>query len=307
MADVGGTNSRLALVQANGVVTDARRYSNDDFSSFYEILSSFLRESDVSQVSRACIAVAGPVTSKTACLTNRDWSFDLSEIAAVLPLHDANQAMLVNDLVALGYALSGLRPDQLQDIRMPKPTGQGNGQSLVVGLGTGMNVCLIKEQTGRIAVFEAELGHASLPSSVEKALSAYRRSGSRKFATIEDVFSGGGLTGLYEAANDATAPSAHQIVASGDQAAQQTVEIAAKLLGLLARELVFQYLPLNGIYFAGGVARGILGGDKRADFLSAFNETGPFVDLSAQVPVQLITDDAAALTGASVLAQRPTA
>ena len=76
----------------------------------------------------------------------------------------------------------------------------------------------------------------------------------------------------------------------------------ARLMGLLTRELVFQYLPLGGIHFAGGVSRGILGSPARATFLETVAASGPFADLIAQVPLRLITDDAAALTGAARLA-----
>ena len=306
VADVGGTNSRLALAGDGGEIIASKRYENDDFSSFEAIVSTFFKDRGRCEISRACVAVAGPVTSRTARLTNRDWSFSVPDIATVLPAGAVGGLTLVNDLVALGHALPGLRRDQLADIREPDAESPGNGQSLVVGLGTGMNVCLIKAHPGGMSVFEAELGHASLPSSVQAALSAQTGDSAGKFVSIEQLFSGRGLSRLYAALTDQPGPAAHRIVAAPDGASGRTVETAAHLLGVLTRELVFQYLPLGGVYFAGGVARGVLAGAKPA-FLGAFDAPGPFAELVGQVPVRLITDDAAALSGAAVLARRAVA
>ena len=65
----------------------------------------------------------------------------------------------------------------------------------------------------------------------------------------------------------------------------------------LTREMVFQYLPLGGIHFAGSVARGVLSTDARVHFLKMFESDGPFSELIGQVPVKVITDDTAALVG----------
>lgn len=306
VADVGGTNSRLALAGDGGEIIVSNRFENDEFSSFEGIVSTFFKDHGTCEISRACIAVAGPVTSRTARLTNRDWSFSVPDIATVLPAGAVGGLTLVNDLVALGHALPCLRRDQLTDIRKPDTAGPGNGQSLVVGLGTGMNVCLIKAHPGGMSVFEAELGHASLPSSVQAELSAQTGDSAGKFVSIEQLFSGAGLSRLHTAATGKPGQAAHRIAGAPDNASRRTVKTAAHLLGLLSRELVFQYLPLGGIYFAGGVARGVLGGAKPA-FLDAFNAPGPFADLVGQVPVRLITDDAAALSGAAALAGRPMA
>ncbi|MDK3072294.1 glucokinase [Sedimentitalea sp. JM2-8] len=84
-----------------------------------------------------------------------------------------------------------------------------------------------------------------------------------------------------------------------DGPARRTVNLMAHLLGVFARELVFQYLPFGGIHFAGSAARGILGSAARDLFLSGLEVPGRFSEQIAGVPIRLITDDAAALTGAA--------
>lgn len=299
VADVGGTNSRLALVD-DGAPRSIVRYTNTEFASFYDILARYSAGRDLGLLTGVCAAIAGPVTSTRAQLTNLNWQFDTDDIAAALP--GCGPVRLVNDLVALGHALSGLGTEHLLVIK-PSGAAQLNNQALVVGIGTGFNICLVKDAGANRAplVVEAELGHASLPQNVWAVLQNEAGEAATQIIANEDLFSGRGFSRLHEIISGGdNLPGAEIVAGYGQDAkATQTVNLAAQLLGLFARELVFQYLPLSGIYFAGGVARGILGTDARECFLKAFDGTGLFSDLIRQVPVKVITDDAAALVGAA--------
>lgn len=295
VADVGGTNTRIALVDA-GVPRQMARYQNDRFASFYAVLADYLASHDCPPLQGCCVAVAGPVTSSRAELTNRNWDFDAEQVGATLPQPPERPTRLVNDLVALGYALAHLDDTQLADI-LPARQPRNNDQSLVAGLGTGVNACLLKSGI----VMEAELGHASLPHSVAERLGDAIGAGAAQFQTNECLFSGRGLARLHQVMSGRDLPGP-QILAghdTGDSAdAAATVTLMARLLGCFARELVFQYLPLGGVHFAGGAARGILGSSARDDFIGAFVAEDRFSDIIRAVPVRLICDDAAALAGA---------
>lgn len=299
VADVGGTNSRLALV-SGGVPQSVMRFTNTKFASFYDILKRYQSGHDLNDLCGVCIAIAGPVTSTKAQLTNLNWQFDTGEIAATLPA--GGPVHLVNDLVALGHGLAELKPEHLSVIKSSATTSLNN-QALVVGLGTGFNVCLVKDAGLGHAplVVEAELGHASLPQSVWAVLQNEIGKDATQIVANEDLFSGRGLSRLHGFVSGGDdLQGAEIVVGYGREAlATRTVDLAARLLGIFAREMVFQYLPLSGIYFAGGVARGILGTDARQQFLAAFDGAGPFADLISKVPVKVITDDAAALLGAA--------
>lgn len=303
VADVGGTNTRIALAGQDAVPRDISRFANDAFPSFYACLEEYLKAHAINDLQAASVAVAGPVTSRRARLTNRDWTFEPEEIARHLTGHSSLDVHLVNDLVALGQALPGLAPEQVEEIKPASVAGPSNGQSLVVGLGTGFNVCLAKDSAAGLSVIGAELGHASLPVSVHSVLGDIIGTAANRFETAEDLFSGRGVSRLHGALWGGQGDESHDIVAASSQGqARETVDIMMRLLGLFGRELVFQYLPLGGIYFAGGVARGVLSGPTKTAFLTAFQSAGPFADLVQQVPVHLITDDAAALTGVARMA-----
>ncbi|MEC7257293.1 MAG: glucokinase, partial [Pseudomonadota bacterium] len=288
--------TRLALVE-NGRPGPVARYANAAFADFPGLLGAYVAHHAPGQVTQARIAVAGPVTGAQARLTNRDWVFRPDEIARALPGGGA-QVQLVNDLVALGHALPALRKDQQSLLRAPQSDKGTNGQALVVGLGTGFNVCQVLTTPSGTYVLGAELGHASLPTTLKHTLANLLPDAGQGFATNEDLFSGRGLERLH-AARTGRADTARNIVDSAamDPETLSSVTIAASLLGQLTRELVFQYLPLGGIYFAGTVARGVLKSGARQAFLDAVTCDGPFADLVAQAPLNVITDDSAALTG----------
>ena len=115
VADVGGTNSRLALADGSGVHgATIRSYKNSRSQSFQDIIADYMAGHAIAAVDACCIAVAGPVTSQTARLTNRDWTIDAGQIARQV---SARQVVLVNDLAALGNAIEDLTTTQLLPVK----------------------------------------------------------------------------------------------------------------------------------------------------------------------------------------------
>ena len=302
VADVGGTNTRIAQFAPTAEILQVERFRNDDFPTFDAVLVRYLTGRDLPPLAGCSVAIAGPIGDGTARLTNRDWYFDPRAIADRLALAPGARVHLVNDLAALGHALPGLSPAQISSVRAANGTTAQNRQSVVVGLGTGFNACVVNARATPPLVNEAELGHASLAASVDGVLTAGLGPKAAGFRTNEDLFSGDGLTRLYQILSDGGAVAGPQImaayVAGQDTAARSSVDLFARALGVAARELVFQYLPYGGIHYAGGVARGLFASPAKALFLAAFTAPGPFDNHFAMVPVRVITDDAAALIGA---------
>ncbi|MFK7753086.1 MAG: ROK family protein [Sedimentitalea sp.] len=296
VADIGGTNTRLALVDDTGALHAQMRLANDDFDGIKAVLQHFTAHHPA-RINAACLAIAGPVAGTRAQLTNRGWSFDRASLSEQL---GGAKLRFVNDLAALGYALPSLNAAQVQAFGARCDTDALNDQALVVGVGTGFNICLVKGDPVAPAVIEAELGHASLPACVADALGDIIGARTRAFPTIEDLFSGRGLTRLDAmVTGEQGRDGADMLRAYGEGAPVAAVDHVAQLLGLMARQLVFAYRPARGIFFAGSVARGVLGSQAQSAFLRAFATPGAFADLIAATPLNVITDDAAALTGAA--------
>ncbi len=311
VADIGGTNARLALADADGLRADSfRRYRNRNFSSFAQLIDTFLRTHGVLRLQAAAVAVAGPVISGRSRLTNLDWQVDCEVLRR---LTAGGPAVLVNDMVALGYAVAELPQAGLIPVS-PDETGDfRNGQALILGVGTGLNASVLRRGAGTCApvCFEAELGHAELPATLARMAAKALGPGAQEFRAIEDCLSGRGLSRIHTLLGAALPREGADIVrraANHEAKATQTLALFAALTGAFCRASVFSYLPLDGIYLAGSVARGVFGEGGAAVFAafeSAFRAPTLFGERLAHVPVYLINDDAAALRGCLVALAQP--
>ncbi len=274
VADIGGTNARLAVARAGVVLPGSeRRYANDGFAGFEDLAERYLSQIHPGPLSEIVVAVAGPVGPGTARLTNRGWTFDAEALSRRFV---APRVMLMNDLAALGQALDSLGEDGLMTICEGDATG--GTQALVAGIGTGFNTSHVLYRGADARCTRAEFGHVSLPHPVATALHERFGDTAPDFATVEDCFSGRGFARVKAACG------------------ADVVEFYGQLTGLLARELRLAFMPDAGLYFAGSVARAILTGGGAGAFARAFHAPTP-VPLGAPPPVRMIMDDMAALKG----------
>lgn len=298
LGDVGGTNARLAIAR-NGAIDHqtVTRFRGDDYATFDEVVRLFLAEQGNPRISAACVAVAGPVSGGQATLTNRDWTFSEDGLAR---LTDAGHVRLFNDLTALGYATPALTGDGLTELRAAPESRARNGQSLVVGLGTGVNVCAVRVLPGgTITALEAELGHTCLPANIwQRLVDLLGRVGAAPFDSVEETFAGRGLSRLH-AARTGTPPMRSEAIAEavrqGDPSAIATYDLFTDLVGLLLRELSLQFMPLEGLFLAGSVGRSIA--DRVTRLETAFLSEHCMRHIPQNTPIYLIRDDMAALHG----------
>jgi glucokinase len=287
VADVGGTNCRLALADEDGVRADTvRRFRNDHFASFGDVARGYM--ADQPPLAAAAIAIAGPVGKGEGQLTNRDWHFDAAGLARDLSLE---AVYLLNDLEALGHAICVL-PDASLTHLSGTPTDE-EPQAMVVGLGTGFNVALTHRPSG--IVFSAEMGHARLPHSVAAIVEAAVEDASA-FDTVEHLLAGRGLSRLHEAR---TGISCIPEDVEASEGGAETLAIAARALGALVREIAYFYLPEGGIYFNGSLARTLLAGDTRTLALEPLTSETWFDGRLARIPTYLLNDDFSALHGSA--------
>lgn len=300
VADVGGTNCRLAL---GGEALDPRsltRYANLDFADFASAARHYLAAQGQPRLSAICIAVAGPVSDGRACLTNHDWHFN----DAALSQEFGVPVRILNDLSALGHALPHLRAEGLHSLReAPRPIP--NGQALVLGLGTGVNTCGVLIEGDRVLPIAAEAGHQALPLPLARALEAEGLDPAAT-ATCEALFSGRGLASLHRRRTGvmrepSSLPGAAR---AGDPEAVATLDLFARLLGLWAQEIALQSLPRNGLHLAGSVARGLIDAGFAATYVDAFDDPQRLGGVLDTIPLRLITDDMAALWGCLAAAPR---
>lgn len=297
LADVGGTNARLALARDGAIdrVTISR-FRGDDHASFDEVVRLFLQQQGHPQIAAVCVDVAGPVSGGRARLTNRDWDFTEDRLRE---LTGAPRARLINDLLALGYATPALDGEAAGFLRAAPQGALGNGQRLVVNAGTGFNVCAVKVlPEGGIACLEAEEGHTRLPHSVWLPLTEALGEDAAQLDSVEELFAGRGLARLHALRAGVPQVRAELVVAAaadGDAEAEASCALYAHLFGLLCRELALRFMPMEGMFLAGSVARSCT---DRFDIFEAAFLSDPLMDrITRDVPVGVIRDDMAALHG----------
>lgn len=305
VADIGGTNTRVALADGRKVLdTTIRRYSNSDFAGLESVLRQYIADEGGVDPKAACVAVAGPVRDGRATMTNLDWAMDKTTLARAT---GAEVVAILNDLQAQGHALGHLADASIRTI-IPGPDAGAAAAKLVIGVGTGFNAAPVFDtESGRI-VTPSESGHANLPirNARELALCEFV-STAHGFPAVEDVLSGRGLERVYaflgEEAGDPREARAkdimHACAQGSDDRATEAAQMFTRILGTVAGNLSLIQLPFGGVFLVGGVARAFAPYLNTYGFADAFRDKGRFAGFMSNFPVSVIEDDYAALTGSA--------
>ena len=300
VADIGGTNTRVALAEGARLLTDTiRRYRNAEYPGLETVLRTYLQTEGNVDCAGACVAAAGPVRDGVATLTNLDWTIDADTLARAT---QAETVAILNDLQAQGHALGRIPDDMIRRI-IPAPEHGGTGDALVIGVGTGFNAAPVHHRNGGALVAASECGHANLPVRTEDDLALNRFvEASHGFPAIEDVLSGRGIEAVDAFLGGADTPrrAAAEIMAAlqeGETRATETGRIFVKCLGTVVGNLALIHLPFRGIYLVGGVARAFGPHLAALGFHEAFRDKGRFSEFMDAFPVHLVEDDFAALSG----------
>jgi glucokinase len=132
VADIGGTNTRVALASGRVVQGETvRRYTNARNAGLAEVLQTYLAEIGGARPEAACVAVAGPVKDGRGTLTNLDWSFDGPTLARAT---GAGVTAILNDLQAQGHALGHIDSANTR-VLVPFPQAPEGAAKLVVNVG----------------------------------------------------------------------------------------------------------------------------------------------------------------------------
>jgi glucokinase len=306
-ADIGGTKTLLeARDRGRGVLR--RRYDNDDFAGFDDLLASFLAElSDLATgpVASACLAVAGPVAAQSAALTNRPgWRVDAAAVAA---RHGFARCTLVNDFAAVAAGIGTLGATDTVCLQQGAP--QPGGTRVALGPGTGLGVAAIANGQ----VLASEGGHVGFAPFDDETLGLWHfLDGHRRRVTNEHVVSGPGLVTCYRyclrSPQDAPGPAVtpamvvRQALADGDPAACAALALFARCFGAVAGDVALAFLARGGVYLAGGVTARVLPALQAPGFITAFNAKAGHSALAASIPVHAVLADDIGLRGALALA-----
>ena len=299
VADVGGTNTRLALSVGSVLRKDTlKRYDNSAVSSLEDILNRYMLDLSFPSVDGICIAVAGPTHGDWAELTNINWNIHKNALAKITK---TTKVCIINDMQAQSYALTVLDNKDIVHLYGTREIDRTK-RMLVCGIGTGFNIALSIPTVNGVVVPPAEAGHTRLPvrNSTEQKIVNYllQKNG---FAEVEGVISGRGMALVNEVLYPASKRSSREIIRSGQTNCEtrHVIDVFCGFAGSYFGDLALTTLPEGGIFLIGGLARALRPFVDENNFGVAFCDKGRFSEMNRSFGVHLIVDDFAALKGCS--------
>jgi glucokinase len=317
--DIGGTNSRLAVFDAQLIKVEEKEYKNAGRGSLQEIIAEF-RKTFSHPLDRACFAVAGPVAEGKVTLTNLSWHLEEKQLAQELSIP---QVGLINDLMGHAEGIEVLASAKFITLRGGHPVPGGQRAVIAAGTGLGEAGLFFDVKANRYRSFPSEGGHSdfSPTNDEEDALLKFLR-GRLKHVYWEAVLSGRGFQNLYDfyiasgkfSRNDqipenpqkpGAAPTPAEISGAGlngtSPVAVAALELFVRLYGAEAGNLALKMLATGGVYLGGGIAPRIKEKLKSPQFLTAFGakSTDKIQAVLQQIPIHIIDFELCGLYGAA--------
>jgi glucokinase len=317
VGDVGATSTRLTLVAGSRGAPLLLRESvlpSGSYTGLEEPVREFLRGAPT-RAHHAVFAVAGPVVEGRAELTNLGWVLEEEGLRVSL---DLASVRLVNDLVAMAYAIPHLGAESLVTLQAGRPVP--GGARAVVAPGTGLGQAFLTWDGTVSRAHPSEGGHADFApiGQLQDQLLDHMRT---RYAHVssERVCCGRALPELYTFLKErGSAPESARVAerlavvqdrtpviveAALDTArpcplSRATVELFAAILAAEAGNTALRVLATGGVYLGGGLPRRLLPVLARTAFLAKFRQKGRLSPLLSRIPLHVIVRPNVGLFGA---------
>ncbi|HLO96290.1 MAG TPA: glucokinase [Burkholderiaceae bacterium] len=320
LADIGGTNIRLATQQAPGSpLSQVGRYACASFATLEEAIRHHLSQTGQALPPAAALGVATAVDGDWVRMTNHSWEFSQAGLRQALGLQ---RLVVVNDFTALALAVPQLQSEDLQLLRSGRAVE--GAACAVIGPGTGLGMAAVLPRgAGRPPIaLDGEGGHATLGSNEAQEHAVLQILGRRYgHVSAERALCGQGLVDIHQALRELrevhegregrepalvssplTPQALLQAALSGEDAlAQEAVAMFCALLGQVAGNAALTYGARGGVYIAGGIVPRLGALFEQSAFKQRFVQKGRLTGYVEQIPVYLVqATEMAALKGASV-------
>lgn len=305
VADVGGTNTRIALYDAaRDQLRALGTYINRDFTRFEEVIAHWLEELEEAPPTSGCIAVAAPPGNDRIAMFNGHWTFSRRDLARRFGL---GWLRWLNDFESNAYALPFLGPGDCEQLFGDAPAG--SGRLAVVGPGTGLGGATVDLDPRGHRATPCEPGHMGLAPADEEELELLRLLLPRHESLYAELLvSGPGLQRLYEtlarlrgepvvARNPAEVSG--RALTGDDPLCAAALDRFCGLLGSVCGDFILATGSYGGLYLAGGIIPRILPFLRESSFHRRLMAKGAMRAHLAAVPVLAITTPNPGLLGAA--------
>jgi glucokinase len=318
--DIGGTKTNLAIFSLEAgpraPLVEAT-FPSVRYPSLEALVSEFLAGVDW-KPERASFGVAGPVVAGRATITNLPWVINETQLQTALDLSPGG-VRLLNDLVAIAYAIPLLEADDLHTLNQGQAAP--GGAIAVIAPGTGLGEGFLTWDGSRYRAHASEGGHTDFAPTNLLEVDLLRYLLDRfEHVSYERVCSGRGLPNIYAFLKDsgyAEEPAwlAERLAAVGDpnpviakaafdderqcELCVATLDTFVSILGTEAGNMALNVLATGGVYLGGGIPPRILPALEGVRFMRAFRDKGRMSDLMERIPVHVILNPKVALLGAA--------
>ncbi|MCW8108649.1 glucokinase [Alteromonas ponticola] len=308
VADVGGTNIRLARVTTDGL-SHIKKYICRDFASIDLVIQHYFDELAEFKFTCGCIAIACPVAGDHVAMTNHSWAFSQRALRAQLKLH---ALYVINDFTAVAHSLPVLQDEQV--IQIGEGTAKDNGNIAVFGPGTGLGVEHITMTSKGWQTLDGEGGHVDFAPIDETDIIIWRHL--QKLhgrASAEEVMSGRGIVNIYNALslhrntqakfNDPADITTAALSGECDTC-EATLTQFCRIMGSFAGNLALNMATTGGIFIGGGIANRFADFLQQSDFRARFEAKGIMKHYVKSIPTYLIAEPDHGLLGAAAYLQQ---
>ncbi len=321
--DIGGTKTALGLFSQElgpaRPVTE-KVFSSASHSSLEEIATEFLNQARPGPIEAACFAVAGPILSGRAIVTNLPWTVHSTTLSTAM---DIGKVKLINDVQAVACSIPFLEKNNMRTLNHGIP--ETNGTAAVIAVGTGLGEAFLTWDGSKYLGHPTEGGHTDFaPGDEQQAgLLAYLRN-KRNHVSWEIVCSGIGIPNIYDYLASTDNYDKHKNtgllteipVSPGDRTpaiisaaldkdppcplCADTVKTFVSILGAESGNLALKTMATGGLYLGGGIPPRILKALECSSFMEAFTSKGRLTPMMKEIPVHIILNPRAALMGAAM-------
>ncbi|RJX32638.1 MAG: glucokinase [Oxalobacter sp.] len=313
LADIGGTNVRFALEQADGRFEAVFVQPLKNFVSISQALSAYLADpialrANVMQASWAAFAMACPIDGDDVKMTNANWSFS---IEALQQEFGFEKLRVVNDFTALAMSIPRFTNDQVRQV--------GGGAAKrhaaigLIGAGTGLGVSgLVPAKEGWLPL-SSEGGHVTFSPSSEREMDILRFAWKAlPHVSAERLMSGMGIELIYRAVSVLSGVNRDPLAAPeivrralthACPICDETLELFCGMLGTVAGNLALTLGAQGGIYIGGGIVPRLGERFDQSCFRQRFEAKGRYAQYLGGIPTFVITMAHPTLLGVSAILQ----
>jgi glucokinase len=305
VADVGGTNTRMALYDPKtDNIRALKTYINREYERFEQVIGAWLSTLSEPHPNEGCIAVAAAPAEDQVTMFNMDWSFSCSAIASQFAF---SKFHWINDFTAIAYALPYLSSSQKQLMHAGAATN--SSRFAAVGPGTGLGGAIIESINGQHHASACEPGHMGLSPASGFEMELFELLLGRYTSIYAELLtSGPGLQRLYETICELRSQEVamrHPVEISAaacsgtDASSVIALETFCALLGSTCGDFLLANGAYGGLYLAGGIIPEIVPFLSKSRFHQRLCEKGGIQEHLRNVPVYVITASQPGLIGAS--------